>query len=75
MTPIRWLTAQRVLRARELLEASALSVEQIAAATGLGNPANFRRHFTAAVGVSPSAYRRTFQPGRPLSGGAARWSR
>jgi transcriptional regulator GlxA family with amidase domain len=59
-TPIRWLTEQRVLRARELLESSSLPVEQIAAECGLGAPANFRRLFSAAVGVSPSTYRRTF---------------
>jgi transcriptional regulator GlxA family with amidase domain len=60
-TPIKWLTAQRVLHARQLLETSDLGVDQVAAASGLGGPANFRRHFTAAVGVAPSAYRRAFQ--------------
>jgi AraC family transcriptional regulator, transcriptional activator FtrA len=60
-TPIKWLTAQRVLHARRLLEAGTLPVEQVAAASGLGSPANFRRHFTAAVGVPPSAYRRAFR--------------
>lgn len=60
-TPIKWLTAQRVLHARRLLETSALPVEQVASASGLGSPANFRRHFTAAVGVPPSAYRRAFR--------------
>jgi transcriptional regulator GlxA family with amidase domain len=61
-TPIKWLNAQRVLHARQLLETSALQVEQVAAAAGLGSPANFRRHFAAAAGVSPSAYRRAFRP-------------
>lgn len=64
-TPIKWLTAQRVLCARELLETSSLSVDQIAEATGLGGAANLRRHFGLATGVSPSAYRHTFRPTHP----------
>jgi AraC family transcriptional regulator, transcriptional activator FtrA len=74
-TPIKWLTAQRLLHARQLLETSTLPVDQVAAASGLGNPANFRRHFTAAVGVPPSVYRRAFRapaddfsPSRPAAG-------
>lgn len=63
-TPIKWLNAQRVLHARQLLETSTLPVEQVATASGLGSPANFRRHFVAAAGVSPSTYRRAFRPPR-----------
>lgn len=59
-TPVKWLTAQRIGRARELLEASTLPVEEVGEAAGLGAPANFRRHFIQATGVTPSAYRRTF---------------
>lgn len=59
-TPIKWLTAQRIGRARELLEASTLPVEDVGEASGLGAPANFRRHFILATGVTPSSYRRTF---------------
>ncbi|MGH3166650.1 MAG: helix-turn-helix domain-containing protein, partial [Trebonia sp.] len=59
-TPIKWLTAQRIGLARELLEASILPVEDVGEASGLGAPANFRRHFIQATGVTPSAYRRTF---------------
>jgi len=59
-TPIKWLTAQRIGRARELLETSTLPVEDVGEAAGLGAPANFRRHFTQATGVTPSTYRRTF---------------
>jgi transcriptional regulator GlxA family with amidase domain len=63
-TPIKWLTEQRVLRARELLESGTLPVEQVAQECGLGAAANFRRHFPMTVGVSPSTYRRTFATGR-----------
>jgi AraC family transcriptional activator FtrA len=60
-TPIRWLTEQRVLHARRLLETSDLSVEQVAESCGLGGTANLRHHFTESVGVAPSEYRRSFR--------------
>jgi len=61
MTPMSWLTGQRIERARELLEGSDLSVDQIAERCGLGTAANMRQHFQAALGTSPSAYRSTFR--------------
>ncbi|MEV0077606.1 helix-turn-helix domain-containing protein [Nocardia neocaledoniensis] len=61
MSPGRWLTQQRVARARHLLEASDLSVEQIASRVGFATGASLRQHFQAAVGVAPLAYRRTFR--------------
>lgn len=63
-TPVKWLNAQRIQRARELLESGGLPVEEVGEASGLGTPANFRRHFTLATGVTPSAYRRTFNARR-----------
>jgi AraC family transcriptional regulator, transcriptional activator FtrA len=60
MTPIKWLTGQRIQRAREILETTALPVEDVGEASGLGAPANFRRHFLLATGVTPSSYRRAF---------------
>jgi AraC family transcriptional activator FtrA len=60
-TPIKWLTAQRVLHARRLLETTGLSVEQVAESCGLGGAANLRHHFTESVGVAPSEYRRSFR--------------
>jgi AraC family transcriptional regulator, transcriptional activator FtrA len=59
-TPIKWLNAQRIQRARELLETGTLPVEEVGEVSGLGAPANFRRHFIPATGVTPSAYRRAF---------------
>ncbi|MFF8959812.1 GlxA family transcriptional regulator [Streptomyces sp. NPDC014894] len=71
MTPMNWLVQQRVERVRELLEESDLTMEQIAARTGLGTAANLRQHFHTAMGTSPSAYRTTFRaPGRPRTAGA-----
>jgi AraC family transcriptional activator FtrA len=61
VTPGKWLTAQRVLHARRLLETTDLPVERVAAAAGLGGAANLRHHFTEVVGVAPSDYRRSFR--------------
>jgi transcriptional regulator GlxA family with amidase domain len=60
-TPLRWLTLQRVLHARRLLEDTALGVEEVAHACGLGSGALLRHHFRRAVGLTPVDYRRSFQ--------------
>ena len=59
-TPHRWLVAQRVLLARRLLETTQLAIEEIAQHSGFGDASLLRKHFTAQIGVSPTAYRRTF---------------
>ncbi|WP_210569918.1 GlxA family transcriptional regulator [Streptomyces sp. GESEQ-4] len=64
VSPGRWLIQQRVARARHLLEASDLSVDQIAAHVGFATGASLRQHLHAAIGVSPQTYRRTFQAAR-----------
>ncbi|GHD88322.1 GlxA family transcriptional regulator [Streptomyces naganishii] len=64
LSPGRWLIQQRVARARDLLESSDLTVDQIAAEVGFATGASLRQHLQAAIGVSPQAYRRTFQTAR-----------
>jgi len=64
LSPGRWLIQQRVTRARDLLEASDLSVDQIVGRVGFATGASLRQHLHAAIGVSPQAYRRTFQETR-----------
>lgn len=59
-TPGDWLTAQRVARARDLLETTAADVESVAAACGFASAATFRHHFRARLGVTPTAYRARF---------------
>jgi AraC family transcriptional regulator, transcriptional activator FtrA len=59
-TPHRWLSAQRVQLARRLLEQTDLGVDEIARRCGFGGAALLRHHFSRAVGVTPTAYRRTF---------------
>jgi transcriptional regulator GlxA family with amidase domain len=58
-TPHQWLTAQRLIKAQELLERTDHGIEQIAAECGL-TPLMLRRHFTRSLGISPQSYRRRF---------------
>jgi transcriptional regulator GlxA family with amidase domain len=60
-TPHDWLTGQRVLLARQLLEDTDLGVDAVAAHAGFGDAVNLRHHFTRRVGATPQAYRRTFR--------------
>ncbi|MCI2423483.1 helix-turn-helix domain-containing protein [Saccharopolyspora sp. K220] len=61
ISPLQWLTQQRIERARQLLEETDLSVDRIAVDTGFGTAASLRQHLQAALSVSPSAYRNTFR--------------
>ncbi|MFC0437148.1 GlxA family transcriptional regulator [Kutzneria buriramensis] len=58
LPPMRWLTLQRILVARRLLETSDWSVDRIADAAGMGTAANFRVIFRRETGSLPSDYRR-----------------
>ena len=55
-----WLMAQRLSEAQRLLETTALPLERIANAVGLGSPVTLRQHFQRAFRTSPANYRRTF---------------
>ena len=61
-TPHRWLSIQRVLHARALLEDTQLGVEEVARRCGFGSAALLRHHFHRIVGVAPHDYRKTFSP-------------
>jgi transcriptional regulator GlxA family with amidase domain len=60
VSPGEWLLQQRVDHARLLLETSDLSVDRVARQAGFGSAGSLRQHFQAALGVPPTAYRRTF---------------
>ncbi len=60
-TPLRWLTAQRLLEARRLLETTDLTVEQVANRSGLGSAANLRLHLSRDAATTPTAYRRIYR--------------
>ncbi|MER6628235.1 helix-turn-helix domain-containing protein [Streptomyces sp. NPDC000987] len=63
VSPGRWLAQQRVERARQLLESTDRSVDQIARDAGFGTAQSMRQHLQTALGVTPTAYRRTFRAG------------
>lgn len=58
-----WLAHQRLARAQRLLETTARPLDAIAAEAGFGTAMSLRQHFAAALGTSPSAYRRSFRGG------------
>jgi transcriptional regulator GlxA family with amidase domain len=59
-TPLQWLVNARVNVARELLETTDQSIDQVAQDSGLGSAANLRLHFRRVLQTTPTAYRRTF---------------
>jgi AraC family transcriptional activator FtrA len=59
-TPHQWVTQQRVLAARELLETTEEPIERIAGTVGFNSAVVLRDHFRRSVGVAPLAYRRRF---------------
>ncbi|CAL9487182.1 GlxA family transcriptional regulator [Streptomyces sp. NPDC058947] len=72
VSPGQWLTQQRVERARHLLESTDRSVDQVARDAGFGTAQSMRQHLQAALGVTPSAYRRTFRAGADEPGAGLR---
>ncbi len=60
-TPLRWLTDQRLLEARQLLEATELPIEEVARRCGLGTAANLRLHLARDASITPTAYRNAFR--------------
>jgi AraC family transcriptional activator FtrA len=60
LSPGEWLLTERLARAQELLEGSALPVEAVAAESGFGSAAALRLHFRERYGLSPKAWRGRF---------------
>ena len=59
-SPGGWLLHERLARARDLLEGTALPVDDVAAACGFNTAATLRHHFRRHLGTSPAAYRNSF---------------
>ena len=64
-TPMQWVTDQRVLFARRMLEESNLDIDSIAEQSGFGTATLLRHHFRRIIGVTPSDYRRRFNTSHP----------
>lgn len=55
--PHRWRMGRRLVRARDLLETTMMSVTEIAADCGFASSQHFAAAFRKSLGVSPTAYR------------------
>jgi transcriptional regulator GlxA family with amidase domain len=64
MRPTQYQQRLRISRARELLEFSRTSIDEIASTVGYEDVGGFRRVFNRIVGLTPSDYRRRFNPPR-----------
>lgn len=59
-TFIKWLNAERIARAQQLLETTDMPIDCIASEVGFGTAISLRQQFAAQLGTTPSAYRRAF---------------
>lgn len=57
----KYVRALRMQRAKELLEATFLSVKEITTETGYKDESHFVQNFKAAYGATPAQYRRNYQ--------------
>lgn len=60
-TFIKWLNAERVARARQLLETTAIFIECVASQVGFGTTLSLRQQFADQLGTTPTEYRRNFR--------------
>ncbi|MES1152152.1 MAG: AraC family transcriptional regulator [Dongia sp.] len=57
--PHRWVMQQRIALAKALLRNESVSLSQAALECGFSDQSHFTRYFSALVGISPGAWRRT----------------
>ncbi|NUT15480.1 MAG: helix-turn-helix domain-containing protein [Cupriavidus sp.] len=67
-TVTQWLLNHRLTAARRLLETTDKGVDLVAGLVGFGSAVSLRQHFTQALAVSPSAYRKQFGTAVPRNG-------
>jgi transcriptional regulator GlxA family with amidase domain len=64
-SPLKWLLQCRMDRARELLEVTDLTVEEVARRSGMGSADSLRQHLTRHIGLTPTRYRAAYHRHRP----------
>ena len=69
-SPLRHLQERRLERARDLLQRTSLSVQEVMTLVGATDPSHFSRDFRNRVGVSPRDYRREHHLLSTRSGGS-----
>lgn len=60
-TPAKWLLAERLEKARYLLESSTMTIEEVAISSGFGSSATLRHHFHRHLSTTPRTYRKMLQ--------------
>ncbi|HET7205898.1 MAG TPA: transcriptional regulator FtrA [Terriglobales bacterium] len=60
-SPIEWLIGLRLAHAKQMLEKTARSIDEIAYDTGFGSAPTLRHHFRRRLNTSPVAYRSHFR--------------
>jgi AraC family transcriptional activator FtrA len=60
-SPIEWLIGLRLACAKQMLEKTTRSVDEVAAATGFGSAPTLRHHFRQRLDTSPGSYRSHFR--------------
>jgi AraC family transcriptional regulator, transcriptional activator FtrA len=60
LTPLEWLTRERIGNVKQLLESTRQSTAQIAGKTGFGSEESLRKHFRRIVGITAQIYRKQF---------------
>ena len=61
LSPGEWVLQERTAQARNLLEATGMSIEDVATAVGFGSANALRHHFRARLDTSPARYRLGFR--------------
>jgi transcriptional regulator GlxA family with amidase domain len=61
-SPLEYIQTLRMEEAKQMLETSDMSLDNVAAEVGYVEPASFRRLFRKLVGLTPSDYRRRSMP-------------
>lgn len=59
-TVVKWLAAERIARAQQLLETTDFPIERVATEVGFGTAVSLRQLFASQLQTSPSAYRKLF---------------
>jgi AraC family transcriptional activator FtrA len=62
-SPHAWLQRERMARARQLLETTAMPLTDVAGQCGFASPETFRAAFRRLVGTAPGSYRARFGAG------------